>query len=153
MQILGIDPGPQKTAYCLFEEGKIIRFDHWSNEDMLKLAREWHHNPDKPQVFIEMIASYGMSVSKSVFETCVVIGQLKEAFETSRCKVSLIYRKDVKMNLCGQMKANDSNIRTVLIDRFGVPGTKKNPGNTYGITGDCWSALAVAVTAYDRHLE
>ena len=32
----------------------------------------------------------------------------------------------------------------------GKPGTKKQPGPLYGISGDLWSALAVAVTQHDR---
>ncbi len=42
------------------------------------------------------------------------------------------------------------NIRQALIDRFGPPGKKKAPGATYGLSGDMWSALAVAVTFTDK---
>jgi len=58
-----------------------------------------------------------------------------------------VYRKEVKIYLCGSMKAKDPNIRQALIDRLGDPGTKKNPGPTYGVKSHAWSALAVAVTA------
>jgi hypothetical protein len=34
-----------------------------------------------------------------------------------------------------------------LIDIYGEVGTKKNPGGTFGMSGDKWAALAVATAA------
>ena len=48
------------------------------------------------------------------------------------------------------MRAKDSNIRQALIDRFGVVGTKKNPGWFYGVSKDVWAAIAVGVTYHDK---
>ena len=79
------------------------------------------------KAIIEMVASYGMAVGATVFETCVAIGQFKEIAMKQNIPVEFIYRKDEKMNLCHSMKAKDSNIRQALIDRFGEVGTKKNP--------------------------
>lgn len=76
---------------------------------------------------IEMVASYGMAVGETVFETCVWIGKFMQIAENRKMPVKKIYRKDEKMNICHSMKAKDSNIRQALIDRFGVVGTKKNP--------------------------
>ena len=76
---------------------------------------------------IEMIASYGMAVGKTVFDTCVWIGRFKEIAEHRHTETEYIYRKDEKINICHSMKAKDSNIRQALIDRFGKVGTKKNP--------------------------
>ena len=49
------------------------------------------------------------------------------------------------MNLCGQTKAKDTNVRQALIDRFGVVGTKKNQGWFYGFKADIWQAYALGV--------
>ncbi len=95
-----------------------------------------------------MIASYGLAVGKEVFETCVWIGRFIECF---KCPFTwYIYRKEEKMNLCGSMKAKDSNIRQALIDRFGVVGTKREKGWFYGFKKDIWSAYAVGVTFLDK---
>ena len=64
--------------------------------------------------------------------------------------ITLCYRKDIKLHLCGTTKARDPNVRQALIDRLGKPGTKKNPGPTYGVSSHAWSALAVAVYASDQ---
>lgn len=79
------------------------------------------------EVVIEMIASYGMPVGESVFQTCVWIGRFVQIADFYQIPVRYVYRKDEKMNICHSMKAKDSNIRQALIDRFGPVGTKKNP--------------------------
>ena len=101
------------------------------------------------KLVIEMIASYGMPVGKEVFDTCVWIGRFVELARLQNIEVEYIYRKDEKMNICHSMKAKDSNIRQALIDRFGVVGTKKNPGWFYGFKADIWSAYAVGITYLD----
>ena len=85
------------------------------------------YNSEYDLLVIEMIASYGMTVGQTVFETCVWIGRFVEIASFNNIKFEYIYRKDEKMNLCYSMKAKDSNIRQALIDRFGPVGTKKNP--------------------------
>lgn len=100
---------------------------------------------------IEMIASYGMAVGKEIFDTCVWIGRFIQITEDRKIQTRYIYRKDEKMNICHSMKAKDSNIRQALIDRFGVVGTKKNPGWFYGFKADIWSAYAVGITYLDTN--
>jgi hypothetical protein len=56
------------------------------------------------------------------------------------------------MFLCGSMKAKDSSIRQAIIDRYRKPDGKcptKKGGPLHGISGDCWAALAVALTVRD----
>ncbi len=104
------------------------------------------------KVIIEMVASYGMAVGETVFQTCVAIGIFEEIAESQNIPVEFVYRKDEKINLCNSMKAKDSNIRQALIDRFGEVGTKRNPGWFYGFKKDVWSAYAVRSDLY-RHAQ
>lgn len=144
--IMSIDPGNIQTAYCLIEEKtyKPIEFGIIENEQLLEYIKELP--PTK--MIIEMVASYGMSVGATVFETCVWIGRFIQANKTD---FEFIYRKDVKMNLCGNMRAKDSNIRQALIDRFGVVGVKANKGFFYGFKADIWSSYAVGTTYLDKN--
>lgn len=154
LYILGIDPGNIESAYAVVDENlKPISFGKINNEELLEKIYGNDFNICE-HIGIEMIASYGMAVGASVFDTCVWIGRFKEALEVETCLESkFIYRKDEKMNLCGSMKAKDSNIRQALIDRFGEVGTKKNPGWFYGFKKDVWAAYAVCVTYHDIHLK
>ena len=152
MNILAIDPGSTESAYVLMcDNYKPLQFGKVKNEELL-LMIQMHEFPVKSAA-IEMIASYGMSVGQEVFETCVWIGRFMEELIIGGVNVSYIYRKEEKINLCGSMKAKDSNIRQALIDRFGVVGTKANKGWFYGFAKDIWSAYAVGVTYLDKKME
>jgi len=152
--ILAIDPGNTESAYCFISEinYKPLEFDKVDNYKLLELIEENDEFIDKAA--IEMVASYGMAVGKTVFETCVWIGRFIQKLKDLKIKrlndIAYIYRKDVKMNLCQSMRAKDSNIRQALIDRFGVVGTKKAQGWFYGFRSDIWSAYAVGITYLDK---
>lgn len=155
--ILAIDPGNVESAYVLMDNSlKPVKFEKVKNEILLvgiEMDDFWYNSTDdEDYCAIEMIASYGMPVGTEVFETCVWIGRFIQAFGNGMVP-QYIYRKDEKMNLCGSMKAKDSNIRQALIDRFGVVGTKKAPGFFYGFKSDIWSAMAVGVTYHDMYLK
>jgi hypothetical protein len=138
--ILSLDPGTTHTAFVQFDQQKIVDHGHLPNAEIrqILIGREYD------RVACEMIASYGMAVGASTFETCVWIGRF---IEVARVDVELIFRKDIKLFLCGTMRAKDANIRQALIDKIGTQGTKAQPGPTYGIKSHSWAALAVAVYA------
>lgn len=144
MQIISIDPGPKQSAWLHYQDGVIGTFGLMPNEDVLQILRS---GSNADHLACEMIQSYGMAVGKEVFETCLWIGRFIEAWGGP---YTLVYRKDVKMHLCGSTRAKDGNIRQALIDRYGPAGTKKAPGATYGISKDVWAALAVATTFHDQ---
>ena len=147
--ILAIDAGNEESGYCLMDAitYKPIEFGKISNEQMLMKVIELDYN----KLILEMVASYGMPVGASIFETCVWIGRFIQA---RNCPdYEYIYRKEEKINLCHSMKAKDSNIRQALIDRFGEVGTKKNQGFFYGFKKDIWSAFAVGCTYLDKQKE
>jgi hypothetical protein len=143
--IAGIDPGPVASALVVFDGERISDSTYQANDFIL---RELNRHAGKWPLAIEKIACFGMPVGAEVFETVYWSGRFAQAYGVEH--VERITRIEVKMHLCHNTRAKDGNIRQALIDRFGKLGTKKNPGPLYGISGDLWSALAVAVTQYDR---
>ena len=154
MNILAIDPGSTESAYCIMnDEYKPLWSAKRDNDELLTRLPVLINGYNVEYVVIEMIASYGMKVGQEVFDTCVWIGRFQERCENRGhdfVSVKFVFRKDVKMNLCGSMRAKDSNIRQALIDRFGVVGIKSKPGWFYGFKKDIWSAGGVAVTFLDK---
>jgi len=142
MRILAIDPGTTSSAFILYENEMILGKGKIENEAMLDIIR----NTGFDTLVIEAIASYGMSVGAEVFTTCIWVGRFIQVCVDKGSPYALIFRSEIKMYLCNSMRAKDSNIRQALIDRFGKPGTKRAPGPTFGLSGDLWSAFAVAVT-------
>jgi len=145
MRILAIDPGTEESGWCEMWDGRVADPGGvWRNDELLRqvVAGRFDHCHD---LAIEMIASYGMAVGREVFETCVWVGRFQQAWRDPEA-VKLVYRRDVKLHLCGTSKAKDPNIRQALIDLLGKPGTKKAPGGTYGVASHAWAALAVAAT-------
>jgi hypothetical protein len=93
-----------------------------------------------------------MAVGREVFETVFWTGRFFEAATRRGASVSRLPRKTIKVHLCGSARAQDSNIRVALCDRFGgsvAKGTKKAPGPLFGIKSHEWSALALGVTCWD----
>lgn len=141
--ILAIDPGTKESAYCLIDRTtyKPIRFGIVNNDQLMTML--W-----RTDAVIEMFSSYGMRVGKEVFETCVWIGRFIEKIGAEN--ITLLYRQDVKLNLCKSVRSTDADVRMALMDRFGVKGTKKDPGWFYGFKDDVWSAYAIGVTYLDE---
>lgn len=154
--ILAIDPGNVESAYVLVEDdlSRVVEKGKVENFELLDIISRISDKHNFEHIAIEMIASYGMAVGKTVFETCVWIGRFIQSVRNGfGVESNLIYRSEEKMCLCHSMKAKDSNIRQALIDRFGEVGTKKNPGYFYGFKKDIWSAMAVAVTYHEKFLK
>jgi len=153
MIIFGIDPGPVRSAWVLYDAtAKEVRGAHIeSNADVLFRLRVDHAIGPSERFVIEMIECMGMPVGREVFETCVWIGRFTEALGGDVTRLS---RRQVKLHLCGTCRAKDANVRRVLLDRFGgdgACGTKRKPGPLYGVKRDLWSALALAVTYTEQN--
>jgi hypothetical protein len=143
--ILAIDPGTAQSGWCRFHDGRVYDSGVDTNADVLdRIKSPYHVNT----LAIEMIAGMGMIVGKETFDTCRWIGRFQQAWYDPE-SVRLIFRRDVKLHLCGNPRAKDPNIRQALIDKLGPKGTKANPGPLYGVTSHAWSALAIAVTAFE----
>ena len=156
---IALDVGTTKSAYAVMKEDYTLEITGILENDMLlEMISEFARIYDC--LVYEEFSSYGMPIGKTTMESIKWNGRFIQAYLEARTDrfdrggtIKPILRKDVKMNLCGTMKAKDSNIRQALIDRFGVVGTKGNKGYFYGVSKDMWSAIAICVTYIDKSKE
>jgi hypothetical protein len=153
-KMLAIDPGPTESAFVLLSHDDRVEECGKVPNDSLRIAL-WQPRREHVTLVLEQIASYGMAVGAEVFETCVWSGRFIEAWSRGGYPWHRIPRKQVVMHLCGNARGNDSNVRQAIIDRYGgkekAIGKKKTPGPLYGVSGDCWAALAVGLTWLDKN--
>ena len=151
MIVIGVDPGPTQSAFVVWDGQRVSGKGIVPNSEL----RRWLSSCFKavPNVCVfEQVESFGMAVGRDVFETVFETGRM---FQVVASVAQRLPRKAVKMHLCHSMRAKDSNIRQALIDRFGgskaaAIGLKKTPGPLYGVRSHEWSALAIAVTWFDK---
>ena len=144
MNVLGIDPGTYNSAYVIWDGASVLEHGYLAN-DVLK-QRLTDNGYDK--LAIEDILLYGIN-GNEVRDTIKWMGR----FDHERT-ATWLDNVTIRVHLCANPKANQSAIRSALIDRFGgkgkAIGSKGAPGPLKEITAHKWSALAVAVTAYDQ---
>jgi hypothetical protein len=144
--LLAIDPGTEQSAWVLMDDYGLCSSGIEDNPALV--ARIYFEKREHMTLIIEKIESFGMPVGAEVFETIYWTGRMAEAAQP--WVATRIPRKDVKIALCGSMKAKDANIRQAIIDRYGgkdkAIGKKKTPGPLYGVKSHIWSALALALT-------
>ena len=159
---MSIDAGSVESAYMVFNAGKIVKavqvkhglgapftiagFGKVENSLIHQIIKELAQEGVIDTVVFEFPYPRGMPTSYDEFLMVEWVGRLRRTAELAGLKVCKVWRHREKSCVCGNGRATDSNIRTALIDIYGAPGTKKSPGNTFGITADVWQALAVAHT-------
>lgn len=155
MFVVGIDPGNEKSAVVVYDsvnDRVDTAFIDRNEQILLWINDNFSVFVPYCMIGIERVESYGMAVGETVFETVHWAGRFHQAIINRYKNVNIkrIKRHEIKMHLCHTTRAKDTNIRQVLIDRFGPPGNKKTPGKTYGVIKDMWAALAVAVVCFDK---
>jgi hypothetical protein len=165
MLIHAIDPGTDESGFVSLQvDGadilSVIPTPTIQNEALIPLLLCSNDAGKHAQVtVIESIESYGMPVGAEVFETVHWAGRFFQASDSNPTHDTpvRIPRRTIKLHLCNDSRARDSNIRQALLNRFprtgggATPqkGTKAQPGPLYGVSKHAWAALAVAVTYLD----
>ena len=150
--IVGIDPGSRESASVLWDGAKATGAK-LPNTSLIGSISNLLERAGDFVFAIEHLQCFGMAVGAEVFETAYFIGELRELISSHRGHWVKVLRSQVKMHHCHNMHAKDSNIRAALIDKYGPPGTKKAPGVTYGLSGDMWSAFAIATFIGETQME
>lgn len=151
MIVIGLDPGTEQSAICVFDGVKITEAWTESNENV-RVWLKCHSSADRTLV-IEKLESMGMPIGIETMDTIFWSGRFAEAWDGPWDRLA---RRPIKLHLCGNARANDANIRQAIYDRFGpgrekACGRKSSPGPLFGVKGHEMAALAVALTWHDLH--
>lgn len=157
MRVLAIDPGSAESGWLLLEAGMPTTHGTNPNEELAESLRVGLAVALSADVVVtEWMSPRGMPTSAQELEACWWAGRFAEALHGQRVAVERLTRDAVKLHLTGRRNAKDTNVRAALIDRFGGTGGKAaavglraRPGPLFGISGDVWAALAVAVSYAD----
>lgn len=156
MKILAIDPGTFKSGYVVYDPvmNKVCGFGIEDNESMEMLIEDISSSEGWCFAY-EMVGHYGtgMSVGKTVFETCIWIGRFERAWGY-KANTYRILNREIRIALCGNARAKEKNVHLAAKERFEpygggsdpYKGVKAQPGPLFGMKSHEFSALAVALT-------
>lgn len=126
--IVAIDTGSDKSAFVMYnKETKQLADRHWlPNIELIERLKKYYNSGEVELVLIEMSASYGMPIGIQVLINCLIIGMFAQLAKQYNLPVKLIFRKTIKLELCGALrKVNDSAVNITIRDMYwGDPGSK-----------------------------
>ena len=155
MIIFAVDPGSEKSGWVTFNTDTHEVSDFGTTENgKLEGFIDCGGYSDCDIFAYEMIGHYGkgMPAGKSVFETCIWIGHFEKAWN-NKCTTYRILNNQIRVALCGTVRAKEKNIHLAAKETFEpygggkdpYKGIKSQPGPLFGMTGHEFSALAVAL--------
>ena len=144
MRILAIDPGNIQSAYVVWENGDFVEVSSGNkgiivnNDFCITLTNILEIN-EIDLVAIEFPQCYGMTVGKSVFDTCRWAGIFEYIATQKNVRVERYGRPTIKGHIGGR---KDSEVNASLRIRH---GEAKKGCKLEGVKKDIWAALALAV--------
>jgi hypothetical protein len=147
MILLAIDPGPEISGIVLLEDGKVLHAEEADLGRIRFLIRgDWERIVG--HVVCEDITPQ-KTIGNTTIETCKVIGAVREMCGPFGL-FHLVPRMDVKRQLCGTARADDSAVKQELMRR----GLIVKKGRGYNVPGKhCPQALAVGVAFLEMQKE
>ena len=135
----------------IWDGEKIIGKEISPNERMLEICS---NGLSTHIMAIEQIKCMGMAVADSVFDTVFWTGRFCQTWEQARGKWERVPRMAVKMHICQNSRARDSNIIQALKDRFeqDLLPKQRPKGILKGLKADLWQAFALAVFYFDTRM-
>lgn len=110
--IIAYDPGNEQTGWvvALEDNSKLIYKNKDLNTICFQKTKEFAEKYNIVKVGCEYPSSYGMVTNQSLLDTCTFCGILGWFFKEKNIPFELIFRKSIKMFLCGSVRAKDSEV-------------------------------------------
>ena len=148
MEILGVDPGSEKSAYVWWNGKEILEKGIVPNENMFRILDTiWHVCLPKNHANITLAIESMVHIEKggkAIIHTLLWAGQFYRAWEGEK---AFVERYKVTLALTGKnpSKESDKLVREALMRRFAT-------GLTHGLKSHLWQAFGLCVYYMD-HLE
>lgn len=112
--IIAIDPGNAQSGYCVIDRNTLrpLEFGKVDNAELLRKLASATEQGWRWAV-IEMVASYGMSVGREVFDTVLWIGRFYQALNAC-CPVRLLCRIEEKRHICPEQELHPQGLQVPL---------------------------------------
>jgi hypothetical protein len=165
--ILGIDPSNKDGNALVLIEAMRDRMDKAPRVVFIEngcgylVAKGLFANGlvGKTLVAVERVKSMGQA-GDSLLRTSEVVGGFREFAEVAGYASEPVFRSDVLryLDVLGQKGNRDAQVKAAISQAYGFEswrgavGKKSAPGPLYGIAGDGWAALGVALTAAYREV-
>lgn len=154
MNIISLDVGTTQSGFCIgnSETCEPKYFGKIDNEELVKIVKSF----DYDVLVYEEFQSYGTQMGISTITSITWNGRFIQIAKDRGKQVFPVYRREVKMNLCNSVKANDANVRSALISRFAKfdfkngKGTKEHKDWFFGFKADIWSSYGIFITYLDK---
>ena len=150
MIVFAIDPGPVSSGFVEWNGEQITEFGYDENRWILSKIYSRKNLHGNPRKFVcELMNPY--TVGKEIELGSRWTGRFWEAAGD----MEFIQRSTVCAGLTGDSRAKKPVVNTALKDRFGKPGSIKNPNYIYGTEGNeklnvhTWDAFSLAVYYFD----
>lgn len=161
--VFAVDPGTTASGFAEFRDGVLERTGKMSNIDLrAQIAAAARAG------LIDVLIIEGMRnprADEMTFKTCYEIGRFIERTEALGVSTVMVYRHEIKKHWLGTNQGGDKEIREALVEHYGgwvkVPTKTKNARNPFrneppealkDVKADAWSALAIGLYAYRRHI-
>lgn len=122
MNIIAIDPGSEYSAFVIYNGVAPHGFGKVTNQRMREVLIH-HKSPYRvvecraETLVVEMLKPRGMPTSMEEMRTLWWIGRFAEIWGDRPYEE--VGRMDVKLHMCGSVRASDPNIRRAVIDKWG----------------------------------
>ena len=156
MNIIGIDPGPEMSGYCILETNNkttlatpgIIQAGKITNLKIREILIE--NGSKKPYVAIEGMVYQGRGFGKTSIDTCYYIGELREMLGSLGLPLTIYSRREYgQWTTGGSASLNDSSLRASLEQTWGPYAKKTDP--LYQLRGDSDKRSAFAIAKYHEY--
>lgn len=147
MRYFAIDPGPERSGWCAYDPGNMIVLNGGidENEHVKNILRSWGECDTLIECYL---ASYNVRyIGATVVNTVLWTGRFLEASCGCGRSAHLIHEPDVRLVLCGNKRAKETQMRQRVRDILGPLPTKKQPSKHWAIrpTSHVWSAVALCL--------